>query len=92
MKPGRMTANCWPRVEENDSEWNEFVRNIEELGRKIQKAREDDPNFYGYVISYTSIFFTWSMFILSWLHLEFLSKVKRDNEVSGVVAFAGGVQ
>lgn len=43
------------------------------------------PHFYGYVISYTSIFFTWSMFILGWLHLQFLSKVKRDNEVSSVL-------
>lgn len=46
------------------------------------------PHLYGYVISYTSIFFTWSMFILGWLHLQFLRKVKRDNEVSGVV---GGI-
>jgi hypothetical protein len=46
------------------------------------------PHFYGHVISYASIFFAWSMFILGWLHLQFLIKVKRDNEVSGVV---GGI-
>ena len=36
-------AGGWPRVEENDSEWSGFVRDIEELGHKIQKARGDDP-------------------------------------------------
>ena len=36
-------AGGWPRVEENDLEWNKFVRDIEELGRKIQKARGNDP-------------------------------------------------
>lgn len=36
-------AGGWPRVEENDLKWNGFVCDIEELGRKIQKARGDDP-------------------------------------------------
>lgn len=43
-------------------------------------------HLYGYVLSYTSTFFVWSMFILIWLHVQFLIKVKRDNEATGVVA------
>lgn len=47
------------------------------------------PHLYGYVISYTSIFFAWSMFILGWLHLEFLRKVIRDKEMKGVIDGGG---
>jgi len=36
-------AGGWPMVEENDSEWNKFAKDVEELGLKIQKARGDDP-------------------------------------------------
>lgn len=36
-------AGGWPKIEENDSKWNEFVRDVEKLIRKIENASGKDP-------------------------------------------------
>lgn len=36
-------AGGWPKVKESDSEWKNFVRDIEKLGQKIQETRNNDP-------------------------------------------------